>query len=298
MDFWRYSDWAGWTDGKQVRDSQRHIWRWRDWIVESLNADKGYDRMIVEMLAGDELAPEDPATLRATGFLVRNYKMLSREQWLEDTVKHTCARPFSESRSAAPSATITKRIRFRRRITIRCARSSSRIRSGPIGCRGELDREKGGIVACMMSRSRRRPISSTAGTSRSRTRKRIMLPATPRALCGDKLDPKLTNRPGQPSAVAANPDNAGLRDRGLDRRQRAGLDASARALAKAQADAATNAGRSCGTRFSKCKSPTRNMPRCSRSWPRKSCEDRGAKGTDEWRAAATERRQTTRPRRT
>jgi hypothetical protein len=27
--------------------------------------------------------------LRATGFLVRNYKMLSREQWLEDTVKHT-----------------------------------------------------------------------------------------------------------------------------------------------------------------------------------------------------------------
>ena len=27
--------------------------------------------------------------MRATGFLVRNYKMLSREQWLEDTVKHT-----------------------------------------------------------------------------------------------------------------------------------------------------------------------------------------------------------------
>src|SRR6187401_861957 len=24
MDIWRYSDWAGWTDGKQVRDSQRH----------------------------------------------------------------------------------------------------------------------------------------------------------------------------------------------------------------------------------------------------------------------------------
>jgi len=42
MDVGRYSDWAGW--GAQVRDSQPHIWHWRDWIVESLNADKGYDR--------------------------------------------------------------------------------------------------------------------------------------------------------------------------------------------------------------------------------------------------------------
>lgn len=89
MDVWRYSDWAGWTDGGQVRDSQRHIWRWRDWIVEALNADKPYDRMLVEMLAADELAPDDTNALRATGFLVRNYKMLSREQWLEDTLKHT-----------------------------------------------------------------------------------------------------------------------------------------------------------------------------------------------------------------
>ena len=89
MDIWRYSDWAGWTDGGQIRDSQPHIWRWRDWIVESLNADKGYDRMLMEMLAADELAPDDTNALRATGFLARNYKMLSREQWMEDTLKHT-----------------------------------------------------------------------------------------------------------------------------------------------------------------------------------------------------------------
>ncbi len=89
MDVWRYSDWAGWSGGNQIRDSQPHIWRWRDWIVESLNADKPYDRMVVEMLAADELAPEDTDALRATGFLVRNYKMLSRETWLEDTVNHT-----------------------------------------------------------------------------------------------------------------------------------------------------------------------------------------------------------------
>lgn len=87
MDVWRYSDWAGY--GAEVRESQPHIWRWRDWIIEALNADKGYDRMVLEMLAGDELAPDDPATVRATGFLVRNWYKFSRNVWLESTVEHT-----------------------------------------------------------------------------------------------------------------------------------------------------------------------------------------------------------------
>jgi hypothetical protein len=89
MDVWRYSDWAGWTDGKQIRDSQPHIWRWRDWIIESLNEDKPYDQMVAEMLAADELAPSDQSALRGTGFLARNYKMLSRETWMQDAVQHT-----------------------------------------------------------------------------------------------------------------------------------------------------------------------------------------------------------------
>ncbi len=89
MDIWRYSDWAGWTDGKQIRDSQPHIWRWRDWIVESLNADRPYDEMLCSMLAADELTPTDPDELRATGFLVRNFKLLSREKWIDDTIEHT-----------------------------------------------------------------------------------------------------------------------------------------------------------------------------------------------------------------
>lgn len=87
MDVWRYSDWTGW--GAQVRDSKPHIWRWRDWIIDAQNADKPYDRQIAEMLAADELCPEDTDALRATGFLVRNFKLLSREQWMQDTVNHT-----------------------------------------------------------------------------------------------------------------------------------------------------------------------------------------------------------------
>lgn len=87
MDVWRYSDWYGL--GAQLRNSQKHLWHWRDWIVESLNADKGYDRMIQEMLAGDELAPGDAATVRATGFLARSYYLFNRTTWLDETIEHT-----------------------------------------------------------------------------------------------------------------------------------------------------------------------------------------------------------------
>jgi hypothetical protein len=87
MDVWRYADWAGY--GTEVRDSQPHVWHWRDWIVESLNADKSYDRMVQEMLAADELAPGEDNAVRATGFLVRNWYKFNRNVWLERTVEHT-----------------------------------------------------------------------------------------------------------------------------------------------------------------------------------------------------------------
>ncbi|MCO6455354.1 MAG: DUF1549 domain-containing protein, partial [Pirellulaceae bacterium] len=87
MDVWRYTDWYGL--GEQLRYSQKHIWHWRDWIVESLNEDRGYDQMVREMLAADELAPTDQDALRATGFLARNYFLFNRTTWLDDTIEHT-----------------------------------------------------------------------------------------------------------------------------------------------------------------------------------------------------------------
>ena len=87
LDVWRYSDWYGFQN--EVRFSQKNIWHWRDWVVESINADKGYERMVMEMLAGDEIVPFEPGNLRATGFLVRNRNTDSREQWIRDTVEHT-----------------------------------------------------------------------------------------------------------------------------------------------------------------------------------------------------------------
>ena len=87
MDIWRYSDW--WGLGEDARNSQKHIWHWRDWIVESLNSDKGYDQMLREMLAADELYPEDQDRLRAGGFLGRQYFKFNRTSWLDETIEHT-----------------------------------------------------------------------------------------------------------------------------------------------------------------------------------------------------------------
>ncbi|MCC6231745.1 MAG: PSD1 domain-containing protein [Verrucomicrobiales bacterium] len=86
MDIWRYSDPFGLGD--QLRNSQRHLWHWRDWIVEALDADLPYDEMLRLMLAADETHPHDLERLRATGFLARNYFLFNRHQWLDDTVEH------------------------------------------------------------------------------------------------------------------------------------------------------------------------------------------------------------------
>jgi hypothetical protein len=88
MDIWRYSE----ADGRKAKAdiwwSSAQLWRWRDWIIDSLNRDVSYDRMITEMLAGDE-SPTDAGSLAATGFLVRNWFKLDRNVWLTNTVDHT-----------------------------------------------------------------------------------------------------------------------------------------------------------------------------------------------------------------
>ncbi|WP_437204001.1 DUF1553 domain-containing protein [Planctomicrobium sp. SH664] len=86
MDIWRYADSSGL--GSQIRVSHRHVWHWRDWMIESLNKDTPYDQMVRMMLAADELAPDDPDQLRATGFLARNFYIFNRTIWLDDVVTH------------------------------------------------------------------------------------------------------------------------------------------------------------------------------------------------------------------
>lgn len=86
MDIWRYSDW--WGLGEELRNSQKHLFHWRDWIVDNLNRDRSYAEMLRLMLAADELTPLDQADLRATGYLARNYYLFNRHPWMEETIEH------------------------------------------------------------------------------------------------------------------------------------------------------------------------------------------------------------------
>ena len=65
LDLARYAE----SDGYKIDEYRPHAWRYRDYVIQSLNADKPYDRFVQEQLAGDELFPGDVEALAATGFL-------------------------------------------------------------------------------------------------------------------------------------------------------------------------------------------------------------------------------------
>jgi len=65
LDLVRYAD----SNGYKADEYRPQAWRYRDWVIRSLNEDKPYDRFVQEQLAGDEMAPHDPDVMVATGFL-------------------------------------------------------------------------------------------------------------------------------------------------------------------------------------------------------------------------------------
>ena len=64
LDLARYAD----SEGFKADETRPNIWRYRDYVIQSFNNDKPYDRFVQEQLAGDEMFPTDPQALVATGF--------------------------------------------------------------------------------------------------------------------------------------------------------------------------------------------------------------------------------------
>jgi mono/diheme cytochrome c family protein len=92
FDVVRYADTAGFSN-----DFERpHAWRYRDYVIRSFNADKSYDRFLLEQLAGDELDESDPELLIAAGFLRlgpwehtgMTVAAVTRQQFLDDVTHH------------------------------------------------------------------------------------------------------------------------------------------------------------------------------------------------------------------
>ena len=65
LDIAHYAD----THGFERDQLRPNAWRYRDYVIESLNADKPYDQFLREQIAGDVIAPHDPQAVIATGFL-------------------------------------------------------------------------------------------------------------------------------------------------------------------------------------------------------------------------------------
>ncbi len=57
------------TNGYERDALKPNAWQYRDWVIQSINDDKPYDRFVWEQLAGDELPDATDATRIATGFL-------------------------------------------------------------------------------------------------------------------------------------------------------------------------------------------------------------------------------------
>ncbi|MBI1310462.1 DUF1553 domain-containing protein [bacterium] len=63
LDLARYADTKGYE-----KDQPRNIWRYRDWVINALNADMPYDRFTTEQLAGDLLPDATTDQFLATAF--------------------------------------------------------------------------------------------------------------------------------------------------------------------------------------------------------------------------------------
>ena len=65
LDLVRYAE----SDGYRKDDYRPHAWRYRDYVIRSFQTDKPFDRFVQEQIAGDELDPDNPEALAATGYL-------------------------------------------------------------------------------------------------------------------------------------------------------------------------------------------------------------------------------------
>jgi hypothetical protein len=88
LDVTRYAD----TSGFSRDDPRPNAWRYRDYVIRSLNEDKPYDQFLIEQIAGDELDETNPEYLIAVGYLRMgpwehtgmSVAALTRQQYLDD----------------------------------------------------------------------------------------------------------------------------------------------------------------------------------------------------------------------
>ncbi len=92
LDVTRYADTAGYSNDFEWPNA----WRYRDYVIRSFNQDKPYDQFVLEQIAGDELFPNNPDAIIATGFLRTgpwehtgmSVAAVTRQLFLDDVTHH------------------------------------------------------------------------------------------------------------------------------------------------------------------------------------------------------------------
>lgn len=85
LDVARYAD----SNGLDENLALGNAWRYRDYVVDAFNANKPFDRFLLEQLAGDLIVGANRESLTATGYLVLGAKVLAepdREKLVMDTI--------------------------------------------------------------------------------------------------------------------------------------------------------------------------------------------------------------------
>ena len=78
----------GETHGYDKDKRRDHAWPYRDYVIASFNNDKKYEQFVREQLAGDKLAPNDPQSVIATGFIAAGpWDFVGHVELREDTVE-------------------------------------------------------------------------------------------------------------------------------------------------------------------------------------------------------------------
>ena len=112
LDIAHYAD----THGFERDQLRPNAWRYRDYVIESLNADKPYDKFLREQIAGDVIAPNDPQAVIATGFLAAGpWDFVGQVETKSDMLKRA-------ARAGDLDDMVTQVITCAMGITINCAR--------------------------------------------------------------------------------------------------------------------------------------------------------------------------------
>ena len=112
LDIAHYAD----THGFERDKLRENAWRYRDYVIHSLNEDKPYDRFLREQIAGDVLAPEDPDAIVATGFLAAGpWDFVGQAETKSDELKRA-------SRALDLDDMVTQVMTATTAMTVNCAR--------------------------------------------------------------------------------------------------------------------------------------------------------------------------------